>query len=496
MEEARGLAVWGAAGMLLRAAVRVLAVIVAVAVVTEFYFQVVKANTTTVALTYLITILVIATAWGLIEATVGSILATICFNYFFLPPIGTLTIADPRNWAALFAFLVTSIMASQLSARAKQRAREAVEREQEMEKLYALSCGILLASSGEPVAKQFAREIAATFGFPAVALYDRTRNETFRAGRYDLQDIDGHLREAAVQGTLHRDDARRLIVTSIRLGGEPIGSLAFSGKLPSDAALQSLANVVAVGLEKARVQEAANRAEAAREGQELRATLLDAIAHEFKTPLTSLKAATTALLSDPEANLRDYSEVIAIADQEVDRLTRQLTEAIHAARIESGEIRLNPMRLSAGAWIAGALEPMKPLTDGREVRIEVEDNLPFVLGDPQLLELALRQVIDNGLKYSTSDAPLAISARFAEGRLMIAVADQGPGIPERDLKRIFDLFYRGSRSRRDVTGTGMGLAIARQVLRAHGGDIGVRSGPGKGSEFILTIPCEARQRIA
>jgi two-component system, OmpR family, sensor histidine kinase KdpD len=456
----------------------------------------IRANATTAALIYLIAILLIAAAWGFVEAAAASIAAMLCFNHFFLLRLGASTIADPQNWVALLAFLITSITASQLSARAKRRTREATHRQQEMEKLYALSCALMLTDTNQPVAKTIARQIAHTFDLPAVAFYDRRRHEVHQAGREDLLGVDEMLQEAALHGTQFRDPSMQLVVTSVRLGGEPIGSLGIKGALPSDAALQSLSNLMAVGLEKAYAQEAANRAEAARQSEELRSTLLDAIAHEFKTPLTSLKAATTALLSDPANRLRKYREMITIADEEVNRLTRLLTEAIQTAKVESGKLQPERELQSASNLVSRTVNQMKLQLAGRELRLFAPDRLPLIFVDPELIELAIRQVIENGLKYSPPNTPLTVTVQATESGVVIVIADQGPGIPESDQERIFEKFYRGSKDRHKVTGTGMGLAIAREILRVHGGGISVQSAPGKGTEFRIFIPTAPEEKIA
>lgn len=476
--------------------IRITAVLAIIAAITFICFRLIPVNATSVGFAYLIAILLIATAGGLLEATVASVAAVLCFNYYFLPPIGTFTIADPQNWVALFAFLVTSIIASQLSARAKRRTQEAVDRRLEMERLYALSRAILLTDINQSAAKQVAHQIAQIFEFPAVALYDRTTGEVHRAGPEDLPGVDDKLRQAAVQGTLFHDPSNRTIVTSIRLGGEPIGSIAIRGALLPDTALQALANIVAIGLEKVRGQEAANRAEAARQSEELKSTLLDAIAHEFKTPLTSIKAAASALLSENVSTAEEEHELIIIVNEEADRLGRLVSDAIEMARIEVGKIKLNRQTHSVNDLVSRVLQQMKPATEGRTISTHIANGLPVVVVDEELIELALRQLLDNALKYSPPASPVELSAELGEGGVVISVRDQGPGIPDRDQGRIFEKFYRGSNTRQRVIGTGMGLTIAREILRAHRGDIWVKSSPGQGSEFCLSLPSASQEKIA
>jgi len=474
---------------------RLIASLALIAAVTFFAYRPLAVNATTAGFFYLVAILVIATGWGLAEATTASIAAMLCLNYFFLPPIGTFTIADPQNWVALFAFLATSITASQLSLQAKNRAREAVDRQLEMERLYALSRAILLTDMTQPVAKQIAYQIAHTFGFFGVALYDRASGEIQRAGPEDLPEFDEKLREVAVQGTQLQDDSRQVVVTAIRLGGVPIGSIALRGPSLSDTALQAVSNLVAIGLEKVRGQELANRAEASRQSEELKSTLLDAIAHEFKTPLTSIKAAASAMLSSPNPLPSEQRELATIIDEEADRLARLVTEAIQMARIEGGKFQLSPAPQSSSSLIAAALEQVKPMADGREVRLEVPTGLPSIWADVELIQLAIRQLLDNALKYSPATAPITISARGAAGGVVISVTDQGPGVPEAEQSRIFERFYRSATDRRHIAGTGMGLTIAREIMRAHGGEVSVASRPGHGAEFSLVFPARPQEKI-
>lgn len=472
-------------------AIRLSVVLGAITALTFLSFRLMPVNATTAGFMYLIVVLLIAAAWGIVEATVASVVAVLCLNYYFLPPVGGLTIADPQNWVALFAFLATSIVASQLSSRAKQRTRLAVDRQLEMERLYALSRAILLTEANRTAPKQIAHHVAQIFDLPAVALYDRDTGEVHHGGPEDLRAVDEELKEAALHGTLFQNEPARTVVTAVRLGGEPIASLAIRDSSLSDTALQAISNLVAIGLEKVRGQEAASRAEAARQSEELKSTLLDAIAHEFKTPLTSIKAAASALLSAPAPKVDEQRELVTIVDEEADRLGRLVTEVIEMARIEAGKVQLDKKRCSVGDLVSAALRQMKPIGNGRDITVEAADDLPPVTVDAGLIELAIRQLVDNAVKYSAPGSPLSIVARRSGSAVIIAVRDHGPGIPERHLARIFEKFYRGPGADRKAIGTGMGLAITREILRAHHGDVHVQSSPGQGSEFSLSLPLDA-----
>ncbi|HYL35800.1 MAG TPA: ATP-binding protein [Bryobacteraceae bacterium] len=475
-------------------ALRTALVLVIVAAITWICFRLVAVNATTAGFAYLLAILFIAASWGLTESIVGSLAAVLAYNFFFLPPIGKLTIADPQNWVALFAFLATSITASQLSMRVRRRAIEATVRQKEMETLYAFSRSILLIQPTETVPKQLALQIARSFAASAIALYDRETGETYRSGPQDFPDLSEQLREAATQGTFFRDIAARIVITSVRLGAQPIGSLGLRSVDLSDSALQSLANLVAIGLERARAQNAASRAEAARQSDELKSTLLDAVAHEFKTPLTSIKAASTALLSPQRLQPEQERDLISVVDQEADRLSVLVTEAIQMARIEAGRVHLRRENYPVPELLQEVMEKLKPQADERSINLKIAPELPPVWVDRELIEVALRQLVDNALKYSPLESPVSLTAEAASGRVIVSVADHGPGIPESAQTRIFEKFYRAEASRQ-IPGAGLGLVIAREIVHAHGGEIWVESKPGEGSIFRFSLP-SARLSVA
>ena len=475
-------------------ALRIAIVVGIIAAITAVAFRLVPVNATTVGFAYVVAILFIAAHWGLTEALVGSFVAVACFNYYFLPPIRTFTVADPQNWVALIAFLATSITASHFSTQAKKRTLEAMDRQREMEKLYALSRSILLIEPTRPVPKQLAMQIAQSFAADAVALYDRDSDEFFRAGPEDFHDSDGRLRQAAVEGTLFRDEAARSVVTSVRLGAQPIGSLGIHGVELSDSALQGLSNLVAIGLERLRVQDAASKAEAARQSDELKSTLLDALAHEFKTPLTSIKAASTALLSSNALNPEQQRELVSIVDEETDRLSVLVTEAIQMARIEAGRVVLRRASHTVQDLVESALDKLRPAVEDRNVQVNIAAGLPPVWVDGELIEVALRQLIDNALKYSPPGSPVSLAAEAKDDRVIISVSDHGPGIPEAEQTRIFEKFYRAEASRHQIPGAGLGLVIAREIIHAHGGEIWVDSRPGQGATFQFFLPVSTREQ--
>jgi two-component system sensor histidine kinase KdpD len=471
---------------------RIAAAIAIIAAITLLFYRWLPVNATTAGFAYLIGVLVIGANWGLTEAIIGSVLAVLCFDFFFLPPVWEFSIAESQDWIALFSFLVTSITASRLSAQARRRADEAQDSKEEMERLYALSRSILLTDAGQPISKQLTGLVARTFAAQAVALFDRSSGEIHRGGPEEFPALDEQLRAAALTGT--QVESGGCVITAIRLGSEPIGSLGIAGVALSDSALQGVANLVAIGLEKARAQEAATRAEAARQSDELKSLLLDAIAHEFKTPLTTIKASTTALLSRRLESTEQQRSYLTLVDEETDRLNGLVSDAIQMARLEAGHVQLRLEQVDLAECARRALNKMRPLCDDHAVDIVFPSGAPRVPADPDLMELTLRQLIGNALKYGGHRTPIHISGQVENGKMVVAVRDQGPGIAVADLPRIFDRFYRAGQTKNHVPGAGLGLFIAREIVKAHGGEIWAESKVGSGSIFRFSLPLEQAEQ--
>lgn len=467
-----------------RRALRLLAAPAIIAAVIVFYYRLVPANNTTIALTLLLVVFGISTGWGLLEATIASFAAVLGFNYFFLPPVGTFEIQDPQNWVALTAFLITAVMASQLSARAKRRTQEAVDRRREIEGLYALSQSLLLSGSARTASQDLVSRVVKILGASTAAFHTKLTRETFRWGPDDPLVSEEEL--SADRDDPLVDRIRGVAIVPVRLGGAALGNLGLAGPLPSDEVLNAVAYLVAIGIERARTLEEASRAEAAHQSEVLKSALLDALAHDFRTPLTSIKAAITDLLGrhHPDAD----RELMTIVNEEADRLNRLVAEVLEMVRIEAGKLHLEKRPQDIAELIAATLGEMKTPLQGRQVDVRLPVSLPLAEIDAEFMQQVLRHLLDNALKYSPAGSALTISARTGEGRLIVSVADRGSGIDEREQMRIFDKFFRAPEHRFRVPGTGMGLAIAKGIVEAHGGKLWVTSEPGQGSVFSFSLP--------
>jgi two-component system, OmpR family, sensor histidine kinase KdpD len=447
-----------------------------------------------VGFAYLLLVLIIASTWGFAEAAVASVAATLTFNFFFLPPVGEFTISDPQNWVAMFTFLTTAVIASRLSVIAKRRAQDAIERQQDVERLYTFSRSLLLIDDSQPFGKHLIQKLAEVFQLKAAVLYERHTGAIYRAGPDEFDGLDDQLRDAALHNRTFSDAAHQRLITAVRLGSQPIGSIGLQGISMPDSVLQGIGNLIAIGLERAKAQDLTHQIEAARQSEQLRTTLIDAMAHELKTPLTSIKAATTALLAGPDQTPESRGELLKIADEEAEHLTELIDDAVEMARLDSAQINVQREMSDPRQIVREVVDALRREADDREVQIQCESDLPAVAVDRRLLTLALKQVLDNALKYSPPDAPVTIRLREADAALLIEIVDHGEGIPLAEQSRIFDRFYRSPSVKHQVPGSGLGLSIAHSIARAHNGDLTVASRPGE-TTFRLALPLVTKEDL-
>lgn len=456
-----------------------------VAAILAAYRNLLQVNNTTVALTLLLAILAVSARWGLAEATVASVIAVLGFNFYFLPPMGTLTIQDSQNWVAFVAFLVTAVTASQLSAYARRRTAEAEARGLEVQRLYELVQGMMLSGNARRTIREFVHKVLQVYGCEGAAFYYRPTEEIFRSGPESAPLSDHDLRAAAEVDDVTVQPERRMATSPVRLGVRPMGSLGLLGTLPSPQTIRAIVYLMSLTIEKARALEEASHAEAARQGEVLKSALLDSLAHDIKTPLTSIKAAVTSLLAQP---IEGDRELLTIINEEADRLNQLAAEVIAMARVEAGKIHLEKQPVSASELIAAAAAECAAALKDRPVRMQVPPDLPEAEADAEFVQQVIKQFIENAAKYSPTGLPIVISAERKGAKIVIGVADQGSGIEEDERGRIFDKFFRGREHRFATQGTGMGLAIAKGIVEAHGERIWVESERGQGSAFYFSLP--------
>lgn len=464
----------------------------AAALVLFFRLAAPAVNQTTVALAFVVLVVIVASRWRLNYSVFASVICTLLYNFFFLPPVGRLTIADPQNWVALAVFLGASVLVSHLAERERQQAEATEERRRETEKLYEFSQRLLLEEDSHSLAKNTPSLLAAAFGFRAVLLFvddDETLYSSGAVGQLPSM-IDLKLAGSHAEPGVRHDGEFQLI--PVMLGLRSLGMLAVSGGNYPHGLYEAVGSLVAIGLERAAVLERSSRLEAAREGERLRSALLDSVAHDLRTPLTAIRAAATTLASEPSLANPVRAELVAVVDEESARLDRIIGLAVEMAQLDAHAIQLDLAPVEIGALLDLALDEMRPAMGKHPIEVDVAAGLPAVHVDRALIARALRHLLENAAKYSPPGSPIEILARQDRWRIGISIKDHGPGIPETERHLIFDKFYRGAQQR-GRTGSGMGLAIVKAILEIHGGSVDVSSAAGGGAEFTIWLDRRANQ---
>ncbi len=459
------------------------------------YHKVLPVNATTVALTFLLAILAVATFCGMAVAVVMSLAAMLAFNYYFLPPTGTFRVANAEDWVALLAFLAVAVISSHLSTRARQKAADASARQRDVEKLYSFSQGLLESRNVMELVNRIPGQIVRAFEVGATALFLADKQKVYRSGPEVPQLDTETLKAILARDEPVIDTANSVCFLPVRMGVHPVGSLGISGTVLSRQTLEAIATLIAVAMEHARAVEQVGQTEAAREAEKLRTALLDAVTHALRTPLTSIKASVTNLISNPNLAAGQRQELLTIINEESDRLNRLVGEAAEMARLDAGEVELNVEPHPIEDVIAAALDRCGPSLGNRVVHVNVAEGLPRARVDVARAREVLVHLIENANQYSPPDQPITITAEANGDFVVTSVADRGSGIDDPERALVFEKFYRGKDQRYSVEGTGMGLPIAKAIVEAHGGTISLTSQRGHGSVFSFTLPIDRSRPV-
>jgi two-component system, OmpR family, sensor histidine kinase KdpD len=454
-------------------------------------FRVVHLNPTTVGFSFLLAILAVSAFWGLHVAIFMAIVATLAYNFFFLPPLLKFTIADPQNWVALIAFLITAVIGSHLSERARQETLQSNQRRREVERLYAFSQQLLATENVFGLLNSVPTYIVDSFGVTGAAVFLDNKQKTYFSD-ISVQSLMAVEDLKAISGrgepVLNRQQG--ICFMPLRMGVRSIGSLGVIGCALSRETLEAIGSLVAIAIERAATMERLTKAEATRESDRLRSLLLDAVTHEFRTPLTAIKASAETLLSEVELDKPQMHELATVINEESDRLNRLVGEAAEVAQLDAQQIELHFESHHIQEAVDSALQEAKHAVERHTVQVIVPEQLPPVRMDLKRITEVLAQLLENAGKYSPPGTPIHVTAEVRDRQLVTSVADHGPGIDDVEQGMIFEKFYRGRNQRMSMQGTGMGLAIAKAIVELHSGTIGVTSQLGRGAVFQFSLPLD------
>jgi two-component system, OmpR family, sensor histidine kinase KdpD len=494
-------------GVSTRDAIVLVASFAAIAAITLLLRAIPDISPTTAALGLLLVVLATATAARLRIAIVVSIAAMLTLNFFFFPPVGAFTIADPQNWVALLVFLIVAVIASNLSAAAQERTREAIARRNEVTRLFDLTRDVLLTTETAGAIDALARYVARRFDLPKVAicLPIETGWRIHQGGAEDAITIDDNTLNTALakaRGTVEYDARQRaygghahvgaqneIAIVPLRHGTKAVGLLAAESPDFDIGTLDAVAGVVAIAIERAQFLAERDAADLVRQKADLAATLLASLSHDLRTPLTAIRVAVENLQSDLAQSDRRAQAGVAIA--ELDRLTRLFQDILDMARIDAAAIRVDRQWVAAADVVDAAVAHVRPALEGHALRVDadVENEVEI---DPRLTSVALSHLLENAAQYSPANREIVVYARVEADGLRVSVTDHGTGLDPAELDHLFERFYRGRSARQVTFGTGMGLSITRGLLAAAGGRVWAENVPRAGARFSIVVPGPVR----
>lgn len=439
---------------------------------------------------HLLLVAAIALRWGLLEASLVSLLSVACLDYFFTKPLFVFVINDSHDWVALGAFETVAILISTLSNRVNHHAHEAEMRQAQLQKLYELSERILLLDHGEMVEQKLAALIRSTLDVESVAVWNAYDLRMGRSGGCDV--ADDEVGSTDLTNTNVDDIRTGLSRRALRLGTLHIGSLFLEGHTLDAASVNAAASLTAIAIERAHSFSSEANAEAARQSEQLRSAILDGLAHAFKSPLTTIMTSSSGLLA-MNTLCGTEKKLVGLIDRNASHLNDLSSHLLLTARLDRGDLKLKREEVDLAQLIQSSVEACSYELDENTIDVNLKEKQRVVWADKKLLQMALVQLLDNAAKYGSLGSTITVAAEEDKAELFIKVRNEGSFIPRDEREKVFQRFYRCSESNGTISGTGIGLSVVRRIAEAHHGRAWVNSDPVAGTTFVITLPCVTRK---
>ena len=428
---------------------------------------------------------------GFRQAVVVSISAVAVQSYFAWRSGNATPAADLAIGIALPVFLLTALVISRLSEQVRAHAAASTSFRSQMQDLYEFTRRTLEMNLHVEPGVQLAELVHEVFGLEAVVIFDADLHQTYEAGFWG--DDPREMAQSVYYFESSDDDAKTGISRRVlRLGTVPIGSLVMRGET-SPLANNAIASLIAITFDRYRALANESSIEMERQTEQLRATVLDALAHEYKTPLTAIRAASTGLTEMGKLST-GQSELVSLISEQADLLNELTTRLLTTARLDAEEVRLHLEPVGVAALIEEVVAGVGERLASMKVAIEVPDENLVLWCDRRLITMLLTQYIDNACKYAIYGTTITIRAVQAKAEVIFSVHSFGPEIPMADRERIFNRYYRSPHSSTRASGTGIGLSVARRAASHHGGHVWLASDQDQGNTFYAAIPAKARKR--
>ncbi len=456
----------------------------------------------TTALVLVVPVVVGVAIGGFAAGVVAMAAGFLVYDFVFIPPYYTVTVGAAQNWAALGVYAVVMVVVAQVVARLNAARAEAQLRAVQVRRLFNLSELLVRESSMPELLETVVTAVREEFGLQGAALLLPVgqRLELAASTGAPLSELELHQLSAAAQAPVSLESASvqrgGIQALALAASGQPIGLLALrglKGTRRDRELLRAFGNHLALALERAQLQDHAVRAQLLEEVDRLRRSLVGAVSHDLRTPLATIKVSTSTLL-DPEAPVSDADaqELLSLIDLQAERLDRLVSNLLDMTRIQSGALELRPQPTAVGELVEEALSMLGTSPELARVKWRAPAELPVVEVDRVLICQVLANLIDNAIRHGPPDTPVTISASCRpDGQVQVAVIDRGPGVPLEEHASVFEMF-----TRREAGGRGgLGLAIARTFVEAHGEHLWVEGADSRGARFVFTLPTPHKAKM-
>jgi len=446
-------------------------------------------NLTITGFLFLIVVVLQSLLGDFVSSALVSIVADLCLNFFFIPPIFSFRVSDSSDIWALITFLITGLVITRLMTQARREAETSELQHREMKLLYELTQRLLALDPDDLLMTKAVGLFREIFGAQAVCLYDGANTELYSDGE-SRNGLADRTRAAYISRQDADDNASGVFVRCLQAATQTIGAIGFDGLRDGELTAGPLTALAAAMLERARVFRDASHAAAAAQAEVFRGAILDALAHEFKTPLATIVTAAGGLRET--SGLRpEQVELAETAEMEASRLSRLTSRLLRIARLDREEVKPQLELTDIVELITHLTDEYTERWTDRKLTLTRDITSAEILADAELLRLALLQLLDNACRYSHSGSAIKIGIELQDEFVAVRVWNSGSPIAPNERTRIFERFYRGTEARQVAPGSGLGLYVARKIVQAHGGDLELEGGDAldcEGTSFRLTIP--------
>jgi two-component system sensor histidine kinase KdpD len=434
---------------------------------------------------YLFVTLAIADKAGFAEASIVSVVATLCLEYYFAPPLLSFRVDRPENWMALATFEGVSLIVSRLSHQARRHQLMLERQSIEHKALYELCRDTLLLDWKQSPERQLCVLIKRSFPLQGVALWNAYEDALSCCG--ETPNAEDTIKAVYFSERNYDDASNHASFRVLFLGTRAVGALILYGHSIDSLSINSIASITAMAIERTRSLAVEMNVEAERQSEQLRSALLDGLAHAFKTPLATITVVSSGLLAVEELNARQTG-LVDLINREATRLSQLTTRLLRTSRLEPSQFVLHEEITDVRTLIRGVLDECAFQLKSRNVDVSIAPEITRVRCDPQLLNLALVQILDNAAKYGTQDSCVRVSVECQGSQNVLRIHNQGSYIPPTERKKVFTRLYRSPSVEHRAPGTGLGLAVAKKAVEAHGGKISIESDVQAGTTFVISIP--------